>query len=79
MTDIKKSYHIQKYEVLSLKMPDNKPEDWGKERKPPKCPIRINLIRCMACGSRKKEEDIHSERSRICIECVNKQNKKLEF
>lgn len=60
-------------------MPDNKPEDGEKEKKPPKYSIRIDLVRCMACGSRKRAEDIHTERSRICIEYVTKQNKKLEF
>ena len=55
-------------------MSDRPPGDGGNCKNCPKSTTWINLIRCMACGARKKEDDIHDVRSRLCIECVKKQN-----
>ena len=49
--------------------------DEGKDKKTSKRTLRINYLRCVVCGARKKEQDMIIQ-TFVCYDCYEKQNKR---
>ena len=54
-------------------MADNNPKNDEKVKKPQKQRARINYLKCLICGGRKKEEDMSNHN--FCGDCVVKLQK----